>query len=235
MIGIHDMGGMHGFGPVDTVDEQTFHADWEGLTFALEKLCAHHGVWLTSDEVRHSIEKIGHGLYLTGTYYEHWLHAWEPLLIEKGFVTERELRDRQQAVRDGVEIRIQEPPSTQDEGDALSRAILSTIYDGVRADRELPAPPRFAVGDRVVALPRPVPTHTRSPRYIWGHTGTVAISHGAFILPDAISQHLGENPEYVYAVSFDGDVLWDDQAEPGTEFIVDLWESYLAPAAGINE
>jgi nitrile hydratase len=230
MIGIHDMGGMHGFGRIDTVDNEVFHEPWEGLTFALEKLCAHYGVWLTADEVRHAIEKIGHGTYLTASYYEHWLHAWEPLLIEKGFLTESELRTRQQAVRDGAEILVQEPPSTPAEAEALSKALLTTIHEGVHADRTIDAPRAFAVGDRVVALPRPVPTHTRSPRYIWGHTGTVVLAHSAYILPDAVSQHLGENPEYLYSVSFDGEDLWAEQAEPGTRFIVDLWESYLAPA-----
>lgn len=230
MIGIHDMGGMHGFGKIETVDDKVFHEPWEGLTFALEKICAHYGVWLTSDEVRHAIEKIGHGTYLTASYYEHWLHAWEPLLIEKGFLTESELRNRQQAVRDGQEIRIQEPPATPAEVEELSKALARTIHEGVPADRKIEAAPAFSVGDRVLALPRPVPTHTRSPRYIWGHTGTVILSHSAYILPDAVSQHLGENPEYLYSVKFDGEDLWVDQSEPGTHFIVDLWESYLAPA-----
>lgn len=31
MNGVHDMGGMHGFGPVQPeVDEPVFHAPWEG-------------------------------------------------------------------------------------------------------------------------------------------------------------------------------------------------------------
>ena len=36
MNGVHDLGGMHGFGPVVLEpDEPTFHAEWERRTFAL--------------------------------------------------------------------------------------------------------------------------------------------------------------------------------------------------------
>ena len=36
MDGVHDMGGMHGFGKVEPEqDEPVFHDDWEARTFAL--------------------------------------------------------------------------------------------------------------------------------------------------------------------------------------------------------
>jgi hypothetical protein len=36
MKGIHDMGGMHGTGPINPeIDEPVFHADWERRMFAL--------------------------------------------------------------------------------------------------------------------------------------------------------------------------------------------------------
>ena len=36
MNGIHDMGGMHGFGPVVVeANEPVFHADWEGRVLAM--------------------------------------------------------------------------------------------------------------------------------------------------------------------------------------------------------
>jgi nitrile hydratase len=36
MNGVHDLGGMHGFGPVVIEpDEPVFHAEWERRTFAL--------------------------------------------------------------------------------------------------------------------------------------------------------------------------------------------------------
>ena len=36
MNGIHDMGGMHGFGPVPREkDEPVFHAPWEGRVYAM--------------------------------------------------------------------------------------------------------------------------------------------------------------------------------------------------------
>ena len=36
MDGIHDLGGMHGFGPVEPEDDEpVFHAPWEGRTLGL--------------------------------------------------------------------------------------------------------------------------------------------------------------------------------------------------------
>ena len=36
MNGIHDMGGMHGFGPVPIeTDEPVFHEPWEGRVYAM--------------------------------------------------------------------------------------------------------------------------------------------------------------------------------------------------------
>ena len=82
MNGIHDLGGMHGFGPVEPEkDEPVFHADWEkrmlGMfvpTFALG--------FYTIDEFRHTIERMGPQQYLATSYYEHWLHALETLALD---------------------------------------------------------------------------------------------------------------------------------------------------------
>ena len=36
MNSIHDMGGMHGFGPIEVEkNEPVFHADWESRVYAL--------------------------------------------------------------------------------------------------------------------------------------------------------------------------------------------------------
>ena len=43
MNGVHDMGGMMGFGPVEPEpDEPVFHADWEGRVFGLTLACRRH-------------------------------------------------------------------------------------------------------------------------------------------------------------------------------------------------
>jgi nitrile hydratase subunit beta len=43
MNGVHDMGGMQGFGPVQPeADEPVFHAPWEGRVLALRRAA---GAW----------------------------------------------------------------------------------------------------------------------------------------------------------------------------------------------
>jgi nitrile hydratase subunit beta len=94
MNGIHDLGGMHGLGPVLTEhNEPVFHEAWEGRAFGLFA-----GTFVfagyTVDEFRHAIEKMQPAEYLQSSYYEHWLHAFEEVLNKRGIVTTAELDAR---------------------------------------------------------------------------------------------------------------------------------------------
>lgn len=83
MNGIHDLGGMHGHGPVLTeADEPYFHHEWERRIFALF-IAAFGGGHFNVDEFRHAMERMEPAHYLLASYYEHWLHAIETLLTEK--------------------------------------------------------------------------------------------------------------------------------------------------------
>ncbi len=94
MNGIHDLGGMHGFGPIAREkDEPVFHAEWERRAFALLPATLSLGCY-NIDEFRHAIERMTPVSYLESSYYEHWLHALETLLVEKGVITEKELSDK---------------------------------------------------------------------------------------------------------------------------------------------
>lgn len=94
MNGIHDLGGMHGFGPILREDnEPVFHEDWERHAFAVLILTMGGGQY-TVDELRHAIERMDPVKYLSTSYYEHWLHAAEELLDQKGIVTRKELARR---------------------------------------------------------------------------------------------------------------------------------------------
>src|SRR5215831_3104750 len=92
MNGVHDMGGMDGFGRVQPeVNEPVFRADWERRVLALVVSV----LTLTGrnmDEFRHAIERIPPARYLTSSYYERWLQAAETLLVERGLVTDAELK-----------------------------------------------------------------------------------------------------------------------------------------------
>ena len=69
MNGIHDMGGMHGFGPiVREENEPVFHHDWEGRVFALRIATP---VPIPGGS-RNNIEQMDPAAYLTTSYYEKW-------------------------------------------------------------------------------------------------------------------------------------------------------------------
>jgi len=97
------------------------------------------------------------------------------------------------------------------------------------AEREVAAPPRFAVGDAVRTRNLHPAGHTRLPAYARGKRGTVVLLQGAWVLPDTNAHGEGENPEHVYAVAFDGRELWGDVAEPATRVHLDCFERYLEP------
>jgi nitrile hydratase len=73
------------------------------------------------------------------------------------------------------------------------------------------------------------PGHTRCPRYVRGREGVVVRADKPAPLPD-VEAHDDDPPEEpTYCVCFEARELWGDQAEPGTEVTVDLWQSYLEP------
>lgn len=83
MNGVHDMGGMHGFGPVIAeADEPVHHHAWEGRVGGMMRLCLAAGLF-NLDEFRRSIEAMPAAEYLQASYYERWLGAVESLVAEK--------------------------------------------------------------------------------------------------------------------------------------------------------
>ncbi len=94
MNGVHDMGGMHGMGPIVLEeDEPVFHAEWERRIFALSRAM---GVWQrwNIDMARHARERIPPARYLESSYYERFLYSLETLLVEQDFLTREEIEER---------------------------------------------------------------------------------------------------------------------------------------------
>jgi nitrile hydratase len=73
-------------------------------------------------------------------------------------------------------------------------------------------------------------THTRLPRYVRGHVGTVERVLGCHVFPDSNSLGAGENPHWLYTVRFTGRELWGPDGDPSVTVSVDAWEPYLDPA-----
>lgn len=91
MNGVHDLGGMHGMGPIDPeTNEPVFHEEWERRVFAV-MIATFAGGHYNVDQFRHGIERMDPAHYLDSSYYEHWLHTLETLLVENGSITQAEL------------------------------------------------------------------------------------------------------------------------------------------------
>ena len=102
MNGIHDMGGMHGMGPiVREENEPVFHHAWERRAFAINMAAGFLGEW-NIDMSRYAREQMPPAEYLATSYYEHWLWGLERLLVEKGLLTPAEIERRVAELRRGA-------------------------------------------------------------------------------------------------------------------------------------
>jgi nitrile hydratase len=233
MNGVHDLGGMHGFGPVATErDEPVFHAEWERRAFALTLAMGFWRRW-NLDMSRQAREHMPPAEYLATSYYEHWLFGLERLLVEHGFLTPDELAGcRRTAPDDGAAAATRGRPPAAGPLPGAIRAVdvARALRNRRAARRDEPVAPRFASGDAVVARNLHPAGHTRLPRYVRGHHGIVDRDHGVFVFPDTHAAGLGPKPQHVYAVRFAARELWGPDASPRDSVFVDLWDDYLDPA-----
>jgi nitrile hydratase len=144
------------------------------------------------------------------SYYEIWFAALERLAQQKGLTG------------------ASPPPPRQ-----VLRAenTLSRIMQGFPASRPTTRTARFAIGDRVRTLAAAPQHHTRLPAYARGKIGIIERLHGMHVFPDANAQELGESPQWLYTVAFDGEELWASaQRAQGSIVSIDAFEPYLEPA-----
>lgn len=220
MNGVHDMGGMHGFGPVDTADDAPFHAAWEARLRAMMSLTMRQDIY-NLDAFRYGVEQMDPAAYLGSSYFERWLASVEYNLMKAGVLARDELDARTDYFLQHPEV---EPPRQADDEPAWK---ASTPPE----DMELPhTRARFAVGDPVVTRNVHPTGHTRLPRYARGKRGVINLVHGPEVFADTNAHGLGTDPQVVYNVRFDASELWGESAEQHQTVSIDLWESYLEPA-----
>ena len=219
MDGAHDMGGVKGFGAVvPEPNEPVFHEEWERRAFALTVAMARPGGW-NIDMSRFARENRPPEDYLSKSYFQIWLAGLETLMIERGLVTREEIEAG----------KVLSPPKPGVQPIAPSE-VTPAIRRGGPTEREAKTPALFAIGDKVRMKDIHPPTHTRLPQYVRGRLGTIELNHGCHVFADLHSLGVGENPQWLYTVRFDGPELWGKDADPSLRVSVDAWESYLERA-----
>jgi nitrile hydratase beta subunit len=216
MDGVHDMGGMDGFGKVEPEpNEPVFHHRWEARVLAMSRAIGFFRAW-TIDTSRYVVELLSPSIYLTSSYYERWFLRNVRLLTERGLIDADEVAAGR-ALRPGQSL-------------SRGRFTLADVEQATRRGshgRPAPAPAKFKVGDRVRAKNIHPKTHTRLPRYARGHVGVVERLHGDHVFPDSVVVGKGEDPQWLYTVRFDAQELWGADADPKLKVSIEAFEPYL--------
>jgi nitrile hydratase len=218
MNGVHDMGGMHGMGPIQyEKNEPVFHARWEGLVYALNRALGAWHKW-NLDAWRHDIELLPPADYHRMSYYERWLAAMENRVVKYGLVTREELASGKPA------------PGPPKATPVFTVAMAGVLTRDIPSSKDPSVAPLFRVGQRVRARNMHPVGHTRLPRYARGKTGQIVRDHGVYVFPDSNAQYRGEKRQHVYSVRFLARELWGEDASPRDSVHLDLWDDYLEHA-----
>ena len=219
MNGVHDMGGMHGMGPiVHEPDEPVFHEPWEGRAWGLQRAMGRwgRGRW---GSTRYELERIPAAEYLRMSYYERWFTVLVNRLLRSDLITEAELASGKADPTRPAPTSPEVPPRPAGIPGGAARLTVRMA-------------PAFRLGSQVRARNIHPEGHTRLPRYTRGKRGRVVRDNGVFALQDTDvnGQSLGGKPQHVYTVRFAARELWGAQASARDSVYVDLWEDYLERA-----
>ena len=211
-----DLGGQPGHGRVQPEPEgELWHEAFEPRALALTLAMGATGAW-NIDQSR-ACRETQPG-YAQLSYYRLWLAALQRLMQARGLVTAAELASG-----------LAQAPGLPVARVLRAADVPAVLARGSTSARHSALPQRFAVGDRVRTRAGAVPHHTRLPAYASGRSGVVERVHGCHVLADSNAQGLGEQPQWLYSVAFNGRALWGADAQPGLSVSVDAWDAYLEP------
>jgi nitrile hydratase subunit beta len=214
MNGPHDMGGAHGFGPINPeAGEPVFHSEWERRAFATNLAMGMTGAW-NIDKMRYGRERVDPAVYWASSYYEMRHYGLVIQLIEDGMVTAEEVTSGKATTPPKPAKRLAKPGM-----------IPEILAEGGPTNRLLGQPPRFKVGDKVRTRTISPAGHTRLPRHLMNCKGEIAIHHGAHVFPDSNAHGGGENPQHLYTVRFRSAAVFGGTSRD--ELHADLFEPYL--------
>jgi nitrile hydratase beta subunit len=220
MDGIHDMGGMQGFGPVPIeYDEALFKAPWEARVLAMKIATTGH-TGANVDRFRHLIERMPPANYLNASYYQRWLHSMLQQYLEAGMLTATDLA----AIAAGTNPEETNSSSTT----AIPAVKMRELMSHYSAPTEEHSPqPQFAIGAAVHTKNIHPPGHCRLPGYARGKVGEVVAAHGLHLFADDRGSGLGDTLQHLYTLKFMATELWGENANPRDSVNLELWESHL--------
>lgn len=221
MEGVHDLGGVHGFGPVvpTPADDRPFKAEWQRRIFGIA-LALTGNVVVKMHEIRYARERMEPAAYLASDYFEQWLASVETCLAESRLVSFAEVDEAAARIRGGEAA---QPAAERPE---LTGRLRAGIFDRPTGTTETVSG-RFEVGASVKAVTaRPV-GHTRLPGYVRGRTGRVVRRLAASALPDRSAHDEGDEPHAAYQVEFDLGDVWGTEADQNATIRLDVWDDYL--------
>lgn len=218
MNGVHDVGGMHGYGPINPEsNEPVFHAPWEGRVLAMNLAMAAWGKFV-ADNRRYVRELIPPAEQLAMSYYEKWYRGLIMNMLNANMITQAEV-DSGMPARGSIKAT---PP--------LTPARVPVFWaNGAPKIRNIPSAPNFRAGQRVRVKNINPLGHTRLPRYARGKIGMVTRDYGIFVFPDTNAEFKGEKPQHLYSVRFAARELWGETAKPKDTVMIDMWDDYLEP------
>ncbi|MBX9965311.1 MAG: nitrile hydratase subunit beta [Burkholderiales bacterium] len=215
MNGLHDMGGMHGFGKVvPETDEPAFHADWEGRVLGLVRSLLFTRAW-NIDIFRHDQERLPPQVYLKVSYYHRWLLSITQSALTYGLVERDELAA-------GHALH---PAKPVERTMKLADAHVAYIRGPFARTPQREA--RFEPGDRVRTRNINPVGHTRLPRYARDKEGLVEAIRGCHVYPDSKAAGKGDDPQWLYTVAFSAREVWGEHADPTLTVSIDAFEPYL--------
>jgi nitrile hydratase subunit beta len=234
----HYLGGLEGLGPV-TYEKRVFVEPWEkrifGIHVAMMALSSQlplpatpskfNTVWTWAD-LRKGAESLNPFDYFKYRYYEKWLGGISGYFVEKGYITQAELDARTEQI-------LANPSSAGRQGGdaAIDARIIKYLVEGDSPKHDRTAPPRFAVGEKVLVKNPPTVEHTRLPGHLREHTGIIDLVYPATYSyltstgPDGVGP-----PMPVYCVRFDPQDIWPGNTEQNETFYADIFEAYLDKA-----
>ena len=215
MNGVHDMGGMHGFGKVVAeADEPPFHAAWEGRVLGLVRSLLFTRAW-NIDIFRFTQERVPPHVYIDVSYYHRWLLSITQSALDYGLVGRDELAA-------GHALH---PAKPVERTMKLADAHVAYIRGPFARTPQREA--RFKPGDRVRTRNINPVGHTRLPRYARDKEGLVEAIRGCHVYPDSKAAGKGDDPQWLYTVAFSAREVWGEHADPTLTVSIDAFEPYL--------